>query len=125
MTDQNIWELYAQADALLAEKLLRDLTDHIIEVVLTDENAAHFYQFAIEFKNAKLLQACADLIVSIFDSLVHGESREFFINLPMEDLVALLQSSDLRVESESTVVSLVRDYLAARVDATDILPMEP
>ena len=52
----------------------------------------------------------------MFDRLVEGENRDFLISLPVHNLVSLLKSDELRVESESTVVALVRDYLAARAN---------
>jgi hypothetical protein len=35
-------------------KLMADLTDFIIEELLSNENVVHFYQESIEFENSKL-----------------------------------------------------------------------
>ena len=51
VTDQNIWELYAQTHAIEAHNLLRELTTHIKDTLLNHDNVGHFYTDAIEFGN--------------------------------------------------------------------------
>ena len=54
ISTENIFNLYAQAHALECTKLLSDLTDVIIQELLSNENMAHFYQDSLEFANYKL-----------------------------------------------------------------------
>ena len=78
---------------------MNDLTNVIIEELLSNDTVAHFDQDSIEFENRRLQKACEDMIVRRFDETVNL-SRDFVLTLPPAFLVHLYESDHLNVQCE-------------------------
>jgi hypothetical protein len=108
-----VFSLYSQAVALECDKLVNDLTDLIITELLNIGNVAHFYADAIQFSNDRLCQACEDLLISKFDD-IQTDSRDFICSIPVAQFVKLLLNDELNIQQESSLVSLVKDFIKRR-----------
>jgi len=105
-------------------KLMCDLTDFIIEELLSNENVVHFYQMSIEFANSKLQQACETMIVRSFDTVMETQNS-FLLSMPKKYLMRLFESDQLHIPSEYCLVELITKIIDSRKECIFLEPRHP
>lgn len=105
------------AYAMEMPKLLNDLEHHILDHILTENNAPKFYLEGIRFENKALIDRCEELITEHFDTLSSNATDStptFLKDLPYERLKSVLSNDGLKVTQEKFVLSLIERYLKHR-----------
>jgi hypothetical protein len=94
-------------------KLLSDLTDLIIQELLSNDNVAHFYLDAIEFDNEKLQIACESLLARRFDEVIENDS-DFIMGMQKVFFKRLIDSDQINIPNEYCLVELIKDFIEKR-----------
>ena len=121
VTEETVFNLYSQSYALRCDKLLRELTNHIIQKLLTIHNVAHFYLDSIEFQNDELRKVCEAMIVQKFPQM----DKTYILGLPAKFFTNILSSDDLNIKSESDLIELIREYFERHKSTTPNAPVKP
>ena len=106
------------------ERLMKDLTNHIVLHLLSVTNVAHFLQESIEFEIPQLNESCRALIIANFKS-IYAASAEFIHTLPVSVFIEIIQSDDLDIDREFDLVDIVRQYLAYHAQKGEKIPALP
>ncbi|EAR84407.4 BTB And carboxy-terminal kelch protein (macronuclear) [Tetrahymena thermophila SB210] len=86
---------------------------YILQYILNSENALQILNIGIQFKNKALLDNSVKLVSEKFGKLLQN-SQYFYsqlLDLSYDAFLQIIQSSDIQVENEDIILSIVHDYI--------------
>ncbi|KAL4487551.1 hypothetical protein ABPG72_017340 [Tetrahymena utriculariae] len=86
---------------------------YILQYILNSENALQILNISIQFKSKALLDNSVKLLSEKFGKLLQN-SQYFYgqlLDLSYEAFVQIISSSDIQVDNEDVILSIVHDYI--------------
>jgi len=117
INEENFYSLYAQAYSLGCDRLLEDLRELSITSLLNERTVLKLYLDAVEHKDEKIMEACANVITERFEEICSSENEDgikHLLELGLANLVQILRADNLYLINEETLIEVIRRYIAVR-----------